>query len=573
MSKRRESFEDQGDETPVPDEGTVREANGEASIREESADAMGPEGDLRISASDGNRDTLCMDDQLEQFVSPGMELPTELVAEQKAVLLRKGDVVADRFRVGKQLGFGGMGAVYQVKDRYLGMEKALKVMLPSLLGSETARQRFRDEVAITQQLAHENIVRIYDLSTDRKRKFYFFTMELIEGKTLNRLIRERAGRLTLDEALDIALQLCHALEYAHEYTIHRDLKPQNIMVRPDGSIKILDFGLAKLMTPGRMTRSSMALGTAYYQAPEQSIHIKELDQRADIYSVGVILYQMLTGDIPVGRVKAPSKLVSTVPTALDKIVLTCIEPEPAERYESATALKEALEKFVKQQKRAQDTRFQERKRPKHDESSTSLSAGARTLLRSFVHDCKGEWTQEQFDDLVRQVRALPECGNVSEKTVEKALDTALRTWRRDVEMKKKLEEYVEKPPTKGRRALFGPLKIGIGIMAFLALCALPLILLFATTDINPPKPEGNETEGAETPAVTWLEGAYAGDTVTVDLGDGVTMDMVWCPKGTFEMGDESGHPDEQPVHEVRITEGFWLGRYEVTQAQWKAVTG
>ncbi|MFO7975460.1 MAG: formylglycine-generating enzyme family protein [Candidatus Hydrogenedentota bacterium] len=142
-----------------------------------------------------------------------------------------------------------------------------------------------------------------------------------------------------------------------------------------------------------------------------------------------------------------------------------------------------------------------------------------------------------------------------------------------VEMKKKLEEYVEKPPTKGRRALFGPLKIGIGIMAFLALCALPLVLLFATTDINPPKPEGDETEGAKTTAVTWLEGAYAGDTVTVDLGDGVTMDMVWCEEGTFEMGDESGHPDEQPVHEVRITEGFWLGRYEVTQAQWKAVTG
>ncbi len=282
------------------------------------------------------------EDQLKPFLPQGSELDPDLIREQEAVLLKTGDVVAKRFEVVKQLGFGGMGAVYHVKDRHLGLEKALKVMLPSLLRSEGARQRFRSEVAISQQLSHDNIVRVYDLAADKRRGFYFFTMEYVEGRTLHRLLQERGGRLPVDEALGIAHQLCDALEYAHRNTIHRDLKPQNIMVRPDGSIKVLDFGLAKLMSPGRLAKSSMALGTAYYQAPEQGVHLRELDQRADIYSFGVILYQMLTGEIPVGRVKRPSQISPETPKGLDTVVLTCLEPNAEERYESASALRSAL---------------------------------------------------------------------------------------------------------------------------------------------------------------------------------------------------------------------------------------
>ncbi len=284
------------------------------------------------------------EDQLKPFLPQGSELDPDLIREQQSVLLKPGDVVAKRFEVVKQLGFGGMGAVYHVKDRHLGLEKALKVMLPSLLASETARQRFRSEVAISQQLSHDNIVRVHDLAADKRRGFYFFTMEYVEGKTLHRVLQERGGRLPVDEALDITRQLCDALEYAHQNTIHRDLKPQNIMIRPDGAIKVLDFGLAKLMSPGRLTKSSMALGTAYYQAPEQSIHLRELDARADIYSLGVVLYQMLTGEIPVGAVGLPSRVAAGVPKSLDSVVMCCLQPRAEDRYESAAALRDALDR-------------------------------------------------------------------------------------------------------------------------------------------------------------------------------------------------------------------------------------
>ncbi|MBN2308858.1 MAG: protein kinase, partial [Candidatus Hydrogenedentes bacterium] len=125
--------------------------------------------------------------------------------------------------------------------------------------------------------------------------------------------------------------------------IHRDLKPQNIMIRPDGAVKVLDFGLAKVMSPGRMTKSSMALGTAYYQAPEQSVHLKELDARADLYSMGVILYEMLTGRIPVGTIKPASQINRAVPRKLDAVIVRCLEPEAADRPASAAALRAELD--------------------------------------------------------------------------------------------------------------------------------------------------------------------------------------------------------------------------------------
>ncbi|OQB39004.1 MAG: Serine/threonine-protein kinase PknA [Candidatus Hydrogenedentes bacterium ADurb.Bin179] len=204
------------------------------------------------------------EDVVGRFLAEAGEVDPGLVREQQSVMLRPGDVLLGRFEVKALLGFGGMGAVYRVNDRVLGEDRAVKVMLPSLLRSDTARERFVSEVRISQQLNQDRIVRVHDLNEDRERGLQFFTMEYVEGRTLHRLLSDSGGRLPVDQALDITRQLCDALEYAHQYTVHRDLKPQNIMVRPDGHIKVLDFGLAKVMSPGRLTKSSMALGTAYY---------------------------------------------------------------------------------------------------------------------------------------------------------------------------------------------------------------------------------------------------------------------------------------------------------------------
>ncbi|MBN2311002.1 MAG: protein kinase, partial [Candidatus Hydrogenedentes bacterium] len=158
--------------------------------------------------SQGDSPTNWQEAQLARFVTDGAEIPPEMVDEHKGVLLKPGDVVADRFEVVAMLGFGGMGAVYHVKDRHLRTEKALKVMLPALLKSGAARERFRSEVAISQQLRHDNVVTVYDLMADRARGFYFFTMEYVPGKTLHRVLAERGGPLPLGQALDIARQLC-----------------------------------------------------------------------------------------------------------------------------------------------------------------------------------------------------------------------------------------------------------------------------------------------------------------------------------------------------------------------------
>ena len=292
--------------------------------------------------SDGWRPT--QGDPFTRFAESGRELPPDLEAEHRAVQLQPGDVLGDRFEILDMIGFGGIGAVYKVKDRTTNLVQALKVMLPSLLPSETACERFVAEIAIAQQLAHEGVVRVYDLHEDKERGVQFFTMEYVEGATLDQLPQQRhEGRLPAREAVHIAQQLCDVLEYAHQYTAHRDLKPQNVIIRQDGSIKVLDFGLAKLMSPTRLTKSSTALGTLEYQAPEQSVHMQETDQRADLYSVGVMLYQLLTGEIPVGRFPEPSAVAPEVNNALDEVVLTCLEPDPDKRFQNAAALHAALD--------------------------------------------------------------------------------------------------------------------------------------------------------------------------------------------------------------------------------------
>ena len=176
-----------------------------------------------------------------------------------------------------QVDFGGMGAVYIVNELQVDDEGALKVMLPSLLQSSKAKQCFLDEIKTSQKLSHPGIIRVYDLSIAAERDLETFTMELIKGITLGRRMGERGGSLPVEETLDILNQLCDALEYAHDFTINRGLKPQNIMVWLDGTIIVLDFGLAKMMTAGRMNKSSMALGIAYYQALNQSVQL--LDSR------------------------------------------------------------------------------------------------------------------------------------------------------------------------------------------------------------------------------------------------------------------------------------------------------
>jgi WD40 repeat protein len=275
------------------------------------------------------------------------------LSDGEAQALAAGTLLAGRYEVLALLGAGGMGAVYRVRDRVREKDIALKVMLPSLLAREKAVERFRQEAEIMLGLAHPGIARVFDAGEDRDRGLRFYTMELLEGMTLRAWLDEKKrAREAVDPgfALEIVRQLLEALRYAHEVTVHRDLKPENVFLVPDPTgapgavprVKVLDFGIAKLASASQFTSTSMALGTAYYMAPEQQLDAAKVDRRADLYSVSVILYEMLTGKLPVGRFKTPSEERKALPRGVDELVLRGLAPEPDERPGTAALLLEEV---------------------------------------------------------------------------------------------------------------------------------------------------------------------------------------------------------------------------------------
>lgn len=279
---------------------------------------------------------------LRQFAEHAARQEPALTPDQRSVHLRPGSVINKRFKILEPLGFGGMGAVYLVRDMHLQERRALKVLLPRLLSNPDAQRRFLIETKISQKLSHENIIRVHDLGTDFHTGMQFFTMALARGETLFNYLKRRGGQLPFDEVLPLMRQLCRALSYAHRFTIHRDLKPQNIMRGPDGHITVLDFGLAKLLDESNPALSRMGVGTMHYQAPEQRSSSHQIDGRADLYAAGIILYQLLTGKIPAGRFSPASRLAPGVPRSVDRVVQRCLRPRD-ERYATAAELLAGLE--------------------------------------------------------------------------------------------------------------------------------------------------------------------------------------------------------------------------------------
>jgi serine/threonine protein kinase len=254
--------------------------------------------------------------------------------------LQPGDVVAERYEIRRELGKGGMGCVYLVEDRETRSPLALKTLLPQHLSNDRALQRFVREVKAVRQLNHPCIVRIHDAR--RVGSLLFYTMDYVKGKSLHSLIRER-GHLGLGSTVRILSLLCHALEHAHQFTIHRDLSPDNVMILADGSIRLLDFGLAKLKDSGaQFTMIGTSLGKLQYNSPEQRRNAADVDLRTDIYSMGVMFFGMLTGHIP----KGPEKITDTrpdLPTECDTLYAIATATDREDRYPDAKHLREALQ--------------------------------------------------------------------------------------------------------------------------------------------------------------------------------------------------------------------------------------
>jgi serine/threonine protein kinase len=236
------------------------------------------------------------------------------------------------------LGQGGMGRVYKARQRRLDRLVALKI-LGQAGGDAAFAERFAREARALARLTHPSIVTVHDFGESNGR--FYLLMEFVDGVNLRHLLRE--GRLRPEQALQIVPQICEALQYAHEQgVVHRDIKPENILLDRKGRVKIADFGLAKLLGPkpsdSALTGSQQIMGTLHYMAPEQMERPLTVDHRADIYSLGVVFYEMLTGELPLGRFSPPSQKVK-VDTRLDEVVLRALEKEPERRYQQASEVK------------------------------------------------------------------------------------------------------------------------------------------------------------------------------------------------------------------------------------------
>ena len=244
-------------------------------------------------------------------------------------------VAFPNFVIHECIGRGGMGIVYRATVSAEDREVALKVLDPSLSDQADFAERFEREARMLGQLSHPHIVSIFDHG--KNEAFFWLTMEFVDGVNLRQAMR--TSQFTPEQALEIIPDLCSALQFAHENAIyHRDIKPENILLTADGKVKVVDFGIARLMgdqAEFTLTRTGSALGSTAYMAPEQIESPQDVDHRADIYSLGVVFYEMLTGSLPLGRFPAPSEKTGSY-QGLDEIVFRALEKEREKRFQNAS---------------------------------------------------------------------------------------------------------------------------------------------------------------------------------------------------------------------------------------------
>jgi len=269
--------------------------------------------------------------------------------ETSTETLGRGTLFAGRYEVIEALGIGGMGEVYRVEDIKVGQEVALKLIKPEIASNRKTIERFRQELKTARMISHRNVCRMFDLGEDKRT--YFITMEYVAGEDLKSFLR-RSKQLALGTSITITKQICEGLAEAHRLgVVHRDLKPGNIMIDKDGNARIMDFGIARSLEAKGTTGEGVTVGTPEYMSPEQ-VEGKEVDRRSDIYSLGIILYEMVTGQRPFvgetafdialkqksGIPRSPNKINPQIPEELNVLILKCLEKDKENRPSQAEAL-------------------------------------------------------------------------------------------------------------------------------------------------------------------------------------------------------------------------------------------
>ena len=268
-------------------------------------------------------------------------------------MLSKGQKINERYEIVKSIGEGGMANVYLANDTILDRKVAVKVLRGDLSADDKFIRRFEREAQSVSNLSHPNIVEVYDVGVEDNQ--HYIVMEYIEGKTLKQLLKKRET-LTLTEVIDIMTQLTDGMAHAHEsYIIHRDIKPQNIMIEDNGLIKITDFGIAMALNATQLTQTNSVMGSVHYLPPEQASG-KGATMKSDIYSLGILMYELLTGNVPFKgdnaveialkhmKDKIPSirKQDPSIPQAVENILLKAAAKNPRNRYDSISNMHEDL---------------------------------------------------------------------------------------------------------------------------------------------------------------------------------------------------------------------------------------
>jgi serine/threonine protein kinase/dienelactone hydrolase len=360
-----------------------------------------------------------------------------------------GQLIAGKYRIVEPVGKGGMGIVYMAEDTRLERQVALKFLPQGLVEDPEARERFVREARAAAALAHHHICTVYEINDTEKEPF--IAMEFIGGQSLR---QQMAGkRLTQDEAVEMAVQLAEGLEEAHKKgVVHRDIKPGNIMLTDKGQVKITDFGLAKVLGGSLITKQSTTMGTVGYMSPEQA-QGREVDQRTDLWSLGVVLYEMLTGELPFRGERETAVLYSIVheepaslklkeekppvPAALEQIVRRALRKDVESRYQSAGAMLEDLRRYQETVRTAESGVFNWRsfsrliRQPKIAVPSTiGLVALALTGFMYFSHQAKVRWAKTVL---------IPKIGELMEAGIWNRLEAG--------ELALEAEEFLPKDPT------------------------------------------------------------------------------------------------------------------------------
>jgi len=272
--------------------------------------------------------------------------------------LTRGTTFAQRYEFIEELGIGGMGRVYKVFDKKINEDVALKILKPEISEDAKTIERFGNELKFTRKIVHKNVCRMYDLNDEKGTQY--ITMEYVPGEDLKSTII-RVGQLSVGKAVSVAKQVCEGLSEAHHLgVVHRDLKPQNIMIDKAGNVRIMDFGIARSLKTKGITAAGMMIGTPEYMSPEQA-ELKETDQRSDVYSLGVILYEMVSGKLPFEgdsplsvamkhkneMPQDPKEINVHVSSELSQVILRCMEKNKENRYQRAEELYSELDNIEK----------------------------------------------------------------------------------------------------------------------------------------------------------------------------------------------------------------------------------